>query len=175
MSLPTLPMTVLTTARLALRHQTEADAPFVLALMTDPDWLRHIGDRGVWTVDDARAYIASGAVRSYAAYGFGLWLVERRADGAPVGLCGLLRRATLPVPDLGFAFARAHRRQGYAREAAQAVVAHARDALGVERLAAIVSPDNAPSIRLLEALGFTLEPDAGPIGTDDAILYGRKL
>lgn len=145
------------TARLVLRQQTAEDAGFILALMNDPEWLRYIGDRGVRTLEQARAYIQAGALEMYDRHGFGLYLVELKEDSTPVGLCGLIKRDFLDDVDLGFALARGYRSRGYAREAAAATVAYARDVVGLRRVAAIVSPDNAESVRLLEGLGFSFE------------------
>lgn len=142
------------TPRLRLDPFTVDDAAFIVALLTDPDWLRYIGDRGVRTEEEARGYLASGPLASYAAHGFGLYRVARRDTGAPIGMCGLLRRDTLPDVDLGFAFLPAHRGQGFAREAAAATLVYARETLGLDRIVAIVSPANASSIRVLEALGM---------------------
>lgn len=149
--------TVCETPRLRLRHVTEEDAPFILALLNDPGWLRYIGDRGVRTLEDARRYIEQGPRRMYADHGFGLFLVERRDDGAPLGLCGLIRRDTLPDVDIGFALAERFRGQGYAYEAAAATLRHARDVLGLERVVAIALPENVASTRLLERLGLRFE------------------
>jgi len=145
------------TARLAIRPMTPADAAFILQLVNDADFLRHIGDRGVRTDDDARRYIETGPLASYARHGFGLWLVERRADRVPIGMCGLLKRDTLADVDIGFAYLPAWRGQGYALEAAQAVMEHGRRVLALPRIVAIVSPDNAGSIRLLGKLGLVFE------------------
>ena len=145
---------LIATPRLRLDPFTVDDAAFIVALLTDPDWLRYIGDRGVRTEEEARGYLASGPLASYAAHGFGLYRVARRDTGAPIGMCGLLRRDTLPDVDLGFAFLPAHRGQGFAREAAAATLAYARETLGLDRIVAIVSPANASSIRVLEALGM---------------------
>ena len=93
---------------------------------------------------------------SYARHGFGLCAVEL-AGGATIGICGLLRRDELPGPDIGFAFLPQYWSQGYAYESASAVIADARVRLGLQTLLAIVSPGNAPSIRLLERLGFQFE------------------
>ena len=73
---------------------TPADAAFILALVNDADFLRHIGDRGVRSQDDARRYIETGPLASYDRYGFGLWLVEVRADPPPIGICGPPKRDT---------------------------------------------------------------------------------
>ena len=147
----------LDTARLRIRELTPADAPFILALLNDPDFIRNIGDRKVRTPDDARRYIEAGPMASYARHGFGLCLVQTNDGGEPIGICGVLKRDELPEPDIGFAFLPAYRSQGYALESAAAVLSHAREVLQIRRLLAIVNPDNAASIRLLEKLGFTFE------------------
>ncbi|MFC4728648.1 GNAT family N-acetyltransferase [Coralloluteibacterium thermophilus] len=150
--------TVLETARTRLGELVADDAPFVLALLTSPSFLRHIGDRGVHDLDGARRYIADSAQASYARHGFGLWRATRREDGAAIGLCGLLRRPELPAPDLGFAFLETAQGQGYGRETAEAVLRHARAALGIGRVLAIVAEGNVASLAVLRHLGFA---DAG--------------
>lgn len=142
------------TVRLGVRHLSVDDAPFILELLNEPSFIRNIGDRGVRTIEDARGYLTQGPIASYAKFGFGLYLVERRTPLAPIGICGILKRDELPEPDIGFAFLPAYWSQGYALEAASAVRDYARDALGLRRLLAIVNPSNASSIRLLERLGF---------------------
>ncbi len=150
-------MKILDTDRLVLRELDTPDATFILELVNEPAWLRYIGDRSVRTLAAARDYLLNGPMASYARCGFGLWLVELRTDQTPVGICGLIKRETLDDLDLGFAFLAAHRRKGYASEAAHATMAHARSALGVRRLLAVTSLDNEDSRRLLEKLGFTFE------------------
>jgi RimJ/RimL family protein N-acetyltransferase len=94
---------ILETERLVLRLQTTDDAAFILELMNDPTWLRFIGDRLVRTLDDAKAYILNGSVRMYEQFGFFLYLVERKEDHAPIGICGLVKRDSLKDVDIGFA------------------------------------------------------------------------
>ena len=147
----------LETDRLVLRRMTRDDAPFILELVNDPDWLRFIGDRGVRTLGDARAYIEKGPMEMYALYGVGLCVVELKPGGEPIGICGLLRRETLDAPDLGFAFLPAFRGKGYAYESAFATLAHGLRELRFERIVAITSPDNERSGKLLEKLGFRFE------------------
>ena len=151
---------VIRTARLRLRELTLDDAPFVLQLLNDPSFLRYIGDRGVRDLADARRYIGRGMLDSYARHGFGLWLVEMPAEeDRPIGLCGLVSRENLPAPDIGFAFLPAWWSQGYAHEAATAVMAHARHVLGLRQVLAIAAPQNASSLRLLARLGFAYARD----------------
>lgn len=145
---------LVTTSRLSLRRLTEADAPFALELLTEPAWIRHIGDRGVRTVADARHYLHTGPLASYAAYGFGLYRVGLRSNGAPIGMCGILRRDGLDHPDLGYAFLERHHGRGYATEAARATLEHARRDLGLTRVLAVTTEANVGSQRVLEKVGM---------------------
>jgi RimJ/RimL family protein N-acetyltransferase len=155
---------IVTTDRLRLRALDEGDAEFALELLNDPDFLAHIGDKGVRTREDARAYLCNGPLASYAAHGFGLWGVEPRAGGALLGMCGLLQRDWLDAPDLGYAFLPSARGRGIAREAAEATLALARSRFGAARVLAIVNPDNGASIRLLEGVGFAADGRVTPPG-----------
>ncbi len=148
---------VIETPRLALRHLEERDAAFILTLLNDADWLKFIGDKGVRTLDDARAYIRNGPVDMYARHGHGLYCVESKKGGEAVGLCGLIKRDTLPEIDLGYAFLPQQRGGGLAHEAAAATLRYAHDVLHLRRVLAIVSPGNVRSIALLEKLGFRFE------------------
>ena len=158
------------TSRLVLRELVDDDAAFILELVNDPSWLRHIGDKGVRDLDGARAYIANGPHASYARFGFGLWRVDLKETGTPIGLCGLLKRDTLDDVDIGFALLERHRGFGYAREAAEAVVEHGTTTLGLRRIAGIVLAENGDSIGLLEALGMRRE-GAVEIGGEALELY----
>lgn len=171
-SLPALPIE---TPRLTLQRFTLDDAPFIHALTNDADFVRFIGDKGVRTLDDAREYLRTGPLASYARFGFGLYRVSLRRDGEPIGMCGLLKRDFLDCPDIGFAYLPRYRAQGYAHEAAAAVVAHARQHLGVTRLAGIAKPDNLHSIRLLTKLGLKLECKVRMNDGQEDNLYARDL
>ena len=150
-------MLVVETQRLALRQFDTGDAPFVLELLNEPGWLRFIGNKGVGTLDDARRYIANGPAKMYARHGFGLWLVELKESGLPIGMCGLIQRDALEDVDIGFAFLAAHQGRGYAFEAARAAAEYGWTTLGLTRIVAITSPDNVASERLLGKLGFRFE------------------
>lgn len=166
-------MTVLETARLALREFTADDGEFVLRLVNEPSFLRYIGDRGVRTLDDARKYIADGPVAGYARDGHGLMRVERKSDGVSLGMCGLLKRDALPEPDIGFSFFPEYWSQGYALEAASVVMRHARETLAIGRILAITTRDNASSMRLLDKLGFRFERMVA-LGTEELRLFASE-
>jgi [ribosomal protein S5]-alanine N-acetyltransferase len=141
------------TERLELREFTAADAPFVLRLLNEPSFIHNIGDRGVRTADDASRYLRDGPIASYAQHRHGLYLVALKSSSQPIGMSGLLKRDEVHDVDLGYAFLPEFWSNGYAREAAVAVLGIARE-LRLPRIAAFVSPGNAASIRLLQKLGF---------------------
>ena len=149
--------TILETPRLRIRTFSVDDAPFAYELVNDPDWIRNIGDRNVRSLEDARGYLERGPIAMYERYGFSLFAVVLKETDATIGMCGLIRREGLEDVDIGFAFLPANRGKGYALESAKAVMEHAWGPLRLARLVAIVDPANAPSIRLLETLGFTFE------------------
>ena len=163
---------ILSTARLTLRPFTPADAPFILELLNQPSWIENIGDRGVRTEAAAVGYIENGPLASYHQHGFGLWCVERTKDRIPVGMCGILQRDYLDSPDIGFAYLERYQGQGFGTEAAEATIAYARETLHLDRMAAVVSPDNAASIRILRRLGMRYtEPILMPGDTEPIALY----
>jgi RimJ/RimL family protein N-acetyltransferase len=163
-------LNVLETARLQLRRVEHSDAPFILQLVNDPEWLRHIGDKNVHNLDDARRYVDDGPLTMYARNGHGLWLVALR-DGTAIGLCGLIKRDSLEDVDIGYALLPAYRGRGYAREAAAACLAYGFDTLKLPRIVAITAPDNLASGLLLESIGLRYQGLLPSPGEADLKLY----
>jgi RimJ/RimL family protein N-acetyltransferase len=154
--------------RVTLSELGSADAPFILELLNQRSFIEHIGDRGVRTFADAEAWIDAGPRAMYAAHGHGLYRIGRLDDDEPLGICGLIRREVLALPDLGYALIDRHAGAGYALEAARLALADGVSRLAIHDVLAIVSPGNARSVALLGKLGFCGEGhvDLGaPIGT----------
>jgi RimJ/RimL family protein N-acetyltransferase len=149
-----LPPFLLETPRLRLRELDAGDAELVLRVLNTGGFLRHVGDRGVKDIEQASAYLTAGPRASYAQHGYGLWKVSLKASGEAVGICGLVRRDSLPGPDLGYAFLPGFENRGLATESSVAVLRHGVEVLGLQRILAIVSADNAASIRVLEKAGM---------------------
>jgi RimJ/RimL family protein N-acetyltransferase len=147
-------MLVYETPRLIVRRLDAGDAAFMLRLLNEPSFLENIGDRGVRSLDDARAFIANGPVASYEKNGFGLFHVALKDGGDAIGMCGLLRRDWLDDPDVGFAFLPRFWSKGYAFESSVGVIAWAGRSLGITRVLGITKPGNTGSIRVLEKLGL---------------------
>ena len=151
-------MAILETERLTLRELDKTcDSTFVFELLNTPKFLKFIGDRNVRSREDAADFIENKYAASYREHGYGLYAVDLKQSGMPVGICGFVRRDTLPGPDLGFAFLPEFERQGFGIESADAVMRFGRENLGFTDVYAITSPDNDASGRLLEKLGFEFQ------------------
>ncbi|MCV2351355.1 GNAT family N-acetyltransferase [Paucibacter sp. Y2R2-4] len=142
------------TERLLLRWFAPGDEAHVLAQLQEDSWKLNINDPGVRELEAARFWMQEKLLKPYWGAGLGLWLVARSSDGVAVGMCGLLQRDYLPVPDIGYAFLPSFWGQGYAREAAQACRDYGREVLGEPRLMATTATFNEASGRVLEAIGM---------------------
>jgi RimJ/RimL family protein N-acetyltransferase len=149
-------VTILETARLRLRSATPDDAAFYFDLVNDPAFIEHIGDRGIRSLDQAREALLGGPIAMQETRGHSLYVAELKEGGTAIGMCGLIKRDTLDEIDLGYAYLPAWRGQGYAWEAARAVLDFA-PTLGIRRLLAITSPNNIASNGLLRKLGMRFE------------------
>jgi RimJ/RimL family protein N-acetyltransferase len=164
------------TDRLQLRAITIDDTELMLAVWNDPAFIRNVMDRGIRTPEQAREALQEGALKLFADFGYGPYCISLKSDDSMIGICGLFKRENLDDPDIGFAVLPEYCGQGYAGEAAAAVVSYARDDLGLGVLTAIVSPGNTPSIGLIEKLGLTFDSMITMPGEDDAIcLYSMSL
>ncbi len=145
MSFAALP-TRLETERLVLTPEVDDDATWFAHLLTTRG-------QGTFTVDDARERIRAMGV-TMATLGIGALVLRRREDGEPLGYCAIVvGRGTVEEPELAYELLPHAHGQGYATEAARAVL-EAAFATGRTRVWATVRTWNAPSLRVLEKLGF---------------------
>jgi RimJ/RimL family protein N-acetyltransferase len=155
---------------------TLRDAGLMLAVWNDSEFVRHVGDRGIRTLQEARTAMQKGALSLYEEYGYGPYRVALHDNDTPIGICGLFRRDGLDEPDIGYATLPDFCGRGYAYEAAVAVITYARAQLGLDRLIAIISPQNEASIGLIRKLGFEFERMHTMPGDEDEIcVYGKLL
>ena len=145
---------MISTPRLVIRRFTVEDAAFALRLLNEPSFIENIADRGVRTLEQAVKYLEDGPIASYEKHGLGLMMVVAQKTGAPIGMCGLIRRPGKPDVDLGYAYVPEAWGQGYAGEAAEAMLEIARRDFRLPRVAAFISPGNERSLRVLARLGF---------------------
>jgi RimJ/RimL family protein N-acetyltransferase len=145
---------ILETKRLILRETSVDDAEFMLDLLNQPSFIKYIGDRNVRTIAEAEAFIETRYRQSYRDNGFGLYVVELKETAVPIGICGFVKRDTLPAPDIGFAFLPQFCGQGFAHESATGSMKYGQETLGFTKVLAITTQDNESSGKLLLKTGF---------------------
>lgn len=150
-------MKILETERLILREIVETDDEFILDLLNQPSFIKYIGNRGIDSLEKTREVIENRYRQSYKDFGYGLYIVELKESGEPIGFCGFVNRDTLPDADIGFAFLPQFERKGFAFESAKAVMKFGREKLNLKRVLAITTQNNKSSVKLLEKLGFKFE------------------
>ena len=162
------------TERLVLRAWTKTDFRPWFAIMQHPEVHRHFGPNPSGLEDVWRRLVASAG--SWQILGFGSWAVERKADGKLVGNVGLFNawRDLEPEfgeqPEMGWIFAAETHGQGLAGEACAAALDWAEASLEPTPIWAIIAPENAPSLRLAQRLGFAFHNDTTYNGDPTVVL-----
>ena len=173
-TLPPSPYKQFETERLLLKPFDTGDAAFLLQLLNSPKWIRYIGDRNVHTEEAAVTYIRERMLSQLERRGFGNNLVIRKADGVPMGACGLYERPGLPLVDIGFAFLPAYEGMGYGFEAASRLLQAGKEDFGLEKVCAICTPDNEASKKLLAKLGLQFQQLIRLEADKEELLYFEK-
>jgi RimJ/RimL family protein N-acetyltransferase len=146
----------LDTPRLLLRPLADADFDDYAALCADAEVMRHVGDRGALSREDAWRQLAM-LVGHWRLRGYGMWAVHERSSGAFVGRVGLHYPEGWPDREVAWALARSWWGRGFAFEAATAALRVAFEALAWPRVISVIAPGNLRSIRLAERLGERYE------------------
>jgi RimJ/RimL family protein N-acetyltransferase len=149
---------VLETARLILRRWHPSDRPAYAAMNADPEVMAFPGPL---SRRDSDAEIDRFEQR-WAHDGFCFAAVERRSDGALLGMTGLARcnmdAPFCPCVEIGWRLARPHWGQGYATEAARGWLGHAFGTLGLHEVVAFTDPGNHRSLAVMRRLGMRRDP-----------------
>jgi RimJ/RimL family protein N-acetyltransferase len=144
---------VLTTERLLLRPVTAQDHAALLAHWSVPDVRRFLFDGATLSAAEVTETIEDSA-RDFAVGGYGVWLIREEHGSGLAGTAGLR-----PLEDLGleifYSLAPGSWGQGYATEAARAVVEQALGPLGLPEVLAEVDEGNAASVAVVKRLGMT--------------------
>jgi [ribosomal protein S5]-alanine N-acetyltransferase len=143
------------TTRLLLRELVPADAGRMFEIYSDPATMAFMGPPP-GSVEEEAGNIARHAEQYYRRRGYGLWAVVGRGSGEIIGRCGLLEfeLRSEPQVEISYLLARPHWGNGYATEAAGAVLRFAFDVRRIGCLFALIRPGNRPSVRVAERLGF---------------------
>ncbi|MGX5218094.1 GNAT family N-acetyltransferase [Pseudomonas segetis] len=148
-------MNELQTQRLILRPWREDDLPAFAAMNANPEVMRHFP--ACMSLDESDA-LARRIIQHFADHGFGQWVVERAAQPGLIGVVGLqhvsFSAPFTPAVEIGWRLDSSHWRQGYALEAARAVLRQGFTELGLEQILAFTVPANRPSQALMQRLGM---------------------
>ncbi|MEV0806928.1 GNAT family N-acetyltransferase [Micromonospora sp. NPDC050200] len=151
-----MPTPTLRTDRLLLEPYRPADAEDAVALLTDPEVGRFMGD-GPLAPDDAVALFGRVFSKVYAGDLFDVWAVRR--DGRYVGHAEIKRTDDVDGHEIVYALTKPAWGGGLGTELARALVRYGFDTLGLSRVYATVAEDNKASLALLAKLGFVHERD----------------
>jgi len=150
-------MNLIKTDRLLINRITLDDAAFILELMNDKDWIKNVGDRGMTSIEDAEAYIKTRFLKTYEESNLGFFGLITKNSKEVIGIAGLVDREGVDHVDIGYGLLPNFRGKGYAFEATKAIYDYGYKQLKLEKIVAIVNPDNPTSIQLLSKLGMEFE------------------
>ncbi len=141
-----------TTPRLLHRAFTVDDAEAFFAINGNRDVMRLTGEPVLESVESARTAIAG--YPDFRTIGYGRWACVLKDTGRIIGFCGLKYLPDLDAVDVGYRFLPEFWGRGLATEACAASLRYGFDTLGLDRIIALVLPENAASIRVLERVGM---------------------
>ncbi|HNX00112.1 MAG TPA: GNAT family N-acetyltransferase [Candidatus Cloacimonadota bacterium] len=147
---------VLTTERLILRQLADSDAEAFYELYSEPEVPKFLDWDGPGSVDVARMIIEYFN-EQYRKRETIRWAVVSKETDKLIGtciLCGFWRNS---IADIGYDLAKSEWGKGYMQEALKAILKWADDDLNFHRIQAQVRPENQPSQKLLNRLGFVEE------------------
>lgn len=149
-----LPWEILRTDRCIVRETTVEDVDSFYRIYAEHSITEYMEplfeDR-----DEEVAYTKNYIEKVYGFYGYGMWTVLEKEEGQVIGRAGISWREGYDLPELGFVIGVPWQRQGYAFEVCEAILRHVEEELCMERVQALVEPENEKSLRLCEKLGFT--------------------
>jgi len=147
----------LETERLILRHMQTADAQAIFRILSDEEVTRHYDDATFTNVSQASDQIEAWE-SGYRNKRCIRWGIARKEEPFIVGSCGFYGIHTWHMrASIGYELARPFWRQGIMTEALTALLAFGFGEMGLNRIDAVIMPDNIASVRLLEKLGFCNE------------------
>ena len=149
--------TQLETQRLRLRLFTLDDLQIMFTLNSDPDVIKY-ADEPVKDLAEAKQRLMEGPLADYEKYGYGRFAVELKETGKVIGFCGIKYLPEIDLPEVGYRYLKEYWGRGIGTEAAQVCVDFAREDLKIEKLIALIVPENIGSIRVAEKLGMTKGP-----------------
>ena len=151
-----VPWNILYTERTMVREITLDDLDELYALYDGEgitDYTEPLYER-----QKEEAYTSSNIAYMYYYYGYGMWIVRDRKTGALVGRAGIEHRdiGNEVLMELGYLIGKQYQKKGYATEVCEAILAYAKEEIGINELHCFIHPDNHASLHLAKKLGFQM-------------------
>lgn len=148
---------ILQSARLKIRKMDFSDVDDIFEMDSDPEVHRYIENCPVTSRDEIIEVVKILNIQ-YKETGVGRWALERKDSGEVIGWCGLKLIKSMNKHEnfyeLGYRLKRKHWKKGYTTEACRAIIDYGRNILNLERIYAIIDPENQASRNVLQKLGF---------------------
>ena len=168
-------MITIETERLVLRPFTTADIDPSYEMNLDAEVSRYTGDGGVVSYEEIKRRITENVMGDYKKHGFGRFAVELKSTSQFIGFAGLKYLEDLDAVDLGYRFMKQHWGQGFATESGMASLDYGFNTLDLDKIIALVLPENLGSVRVLSKLGFAFEKTVLESGlTADQYLLSKQ-
>ena len=163
---------VLETTRLRLRELVPEDLNFMAEMLADAEVMRYYPKR--LTRELSTDWIDRQIAR-YKHDGYGLWLVEERESGNPIGQVGLVRQHVNGADEceVGYLIHQPYWRHGFATEGALACRDYAFSTLHLPRVISLVRSENAASQGVARNLGMEVIGRA-PHGGYEHLVFAVK-
>ncbi len=142
------------TTRLTIKPTDISDAEFILELFNSPKWLEFIGDRRIYSVEDAKNYIKTKIRPQLERLGFSNYTIMLKNTQTKIGICGIYDREGLNAYDIGFALLANYEGNGYAFEATNKLMESASSIFNITEICSITTKNNFSSQKLLQKLGM---------------------
>lgn len=159
-------MHIIETDRLILRPFTSNDLDALASIGSDPDVMHYIGDGKPQSREQTEQRL-NAIIEHHSRHGFGLWAAVDKSSGDLMGFCGLQLLDNTSEVEVGYRLAKRFWGMGLASEAAMASLRYGFEDLGLDRIVAVVHPENIASRRVIEKIGLKY--------VKDAWFYNKKL
>ena len=108
--------------RLIIRPTLEKDAELIYQLMNSAKFIKYVGDRKLYTLEDAEIYIQDKMLPQLRSLGYSNYSIINKKNGAKIGICGLYNREGLDGIDIGFGILPEYEGLGYAFESSSRLI-----------------------------------------------------
>ena len=151
-------MAILETDRLILRTQEESDLDAIDQMQSSPEVMKYVGEGKIISRE-----ITEKSIKFWIKYGeekrYSSWAIVEKSTGKLIGKCGLCELKDKSDIELFYMLAKDSWGRGYATEISKAVLKYGQEELGLNRIVALVYPENKVSQKVIEKMGMHYEKE----------------